>query len=78
MGRSEPPFIYDPPSRRAPSVPEAPFNPKQYEQASWAASPQKPKKNGPLVNFNQHPDSVCPLQRDLGAPILTAVGNSSG
>ncbi|EER25364.1 hypothetical protein CPC735_064640 [Coccidioides posadasii C735 delta SOWgp] len=57
MGRSEPPFIYDPPSRQTPVSPTKPFNPKAHTQASWAPREPKAKKNGPLVNFNQHPDS---------------------
>ncbi|EEP81560.1 predicted protein [Uncinocarpus reesii 1704] len=57
MGGSAPPFLYDPPPRHAPASPERPFNPKLYTQASQSPPKPKPKKNGPLINFNQHPDS---------------------
>ncbi|KAI1923964.1 hypothetical protein LOZ65_003156 [Ophidiomyces ophidiicola] len=57
MGRSEPPFLYDPPSHRGPPSPNRAFNPKAVTQESWAPSPPQSKKDGPLVNFNQHPDS---------------------
>ncbi|WEW57193.1 hypothetical protein PRK78_002655 [Emydomyces testavorans] len=56
MGRSAPPFLYDPPPRCKLDPPSAPFNPKAYTQASQAPSSPKSKRTGPLVNFNQHPD----------------------
>ncbi|EFE38745.1 hypothetical protein TRV_06557 [Trichophyton verrucosum HKI 0517] len=58
MGKIEPPFLYDPPSLYPKSAQVADFNPKAVTLNSWAPRPQKPKKDGPLVNFNQHPDSV--------------------
>ncbi|KAI9739194.1 MAG: hypothetical protein M1834_007407 [Cirrosporium novae-zelandiae] len=52
----DPPFIYDPPSRY--SFSDRGFNPRAVTQASRSPprSP-RPKQNGPLVNFNRHPDS---------------------
>jgi hypothetical protein len=55
----EPPFIYDHPSRYSFSGPtEKGFNPKAATQASWSPPREKPKQDGPLLNFNKHPDSV--------------------
>ncbi|KAJ9614155.1 hypothetical protein H2200_002291 [Cladophialophora chaetospira] len=54
----EPPFIYDRPSAYTFGGPtQRGFNPKSATQASWAPKPQTPKKDGPLVDFNKHPDS---------------------
>ncbi|EFQ99228.1 hypothetical protein MGYG_02242 [Nannizzia gypsea CBS 118893] len=61
MGKTEPPFLYDPPSLYPKSAQAADFNPKAVTLNSWAPRPQKPKKDGPLVNFNQHPDSYAVL-----------------
>ncbi|KAL9622749.1 MAG: hypothetical protein Q9160_002867 [Pyrenula sp. 1 TL-2023] len=55
---ADPPFIYDPPSRYSFSGPtEKGFNPKAATQASWTPTMPRPKQEGPLVNFNKHPDS---------------------
>lgn len=55
----EPPFIYDHPSRYSFNGPtDRGFNPKAATQASWVPPVSKPKQDGPLVNFNKHPDSV--------------------
>lgn len=55
----EPPFLYDPPSRTSQYVdPYYNFNPKAVTQASYAPRPApRPKKEGPLIDFNKHPDS---------------------
>ncbi|KAI9868832.1 MAG: hypothetical protein M1813_004683 [Trichoglossum hirsutum] len=55
----EPPFLYDPPAKF--NDPYRNFNPKSVTLES--RSPQKPKKKseGPLVNFNTHPDSYLIL-----------------
>lgn len=59
MGRSSPPFLYDPPSTWSFDGPTGSgFNPKAVTQASWTPRQPKPKPNGPLVNFNRHPDMV--------------------
>jgi hypothetical protein len=58
----EPPFIYDHPSRYSFNGPtEKGFNPKAATQASWSPPKEKPKQDGPLLNFNKHPDSVGDL-----------------
>jgi len=60
-----PPFIYDRPSTYTFGAPtNRGFNPKAVTQASWSSPAPKHKKNGPLVDFNQHPDSVCILTTD--------------
>lgn len=56
----EPPFLYDHPKQfsfRGPT--DKTFNPKAATQASWTPVQPKPKQDGPLLNFNRHPDSVC-------------------
>ncbi len=56
----EPPFIYDRPNAWNFAGPtDRSFNPKAATQASWTPkTPTTPKKDGPLVDFNKHPDSV--------------------
>lgn len=59
MGRIDPPFVYDRPSRHDfPPTPMGNFNPRAVTQQSWAPARPMPEKNAPLVNFNRHPDSV--------------------
>ncbi|KIW77363.1 hypothetical protein Z517_09809 [Fonsecaea pedrosoi CBS 271.37] len=54
----EPPFIYDRPSTYTFGSPtDRAFNPKAATHASWTPRPPKPKQDGPLVDFNKHPDS---------------------
>ncbi|KAH9808621.1 hypothetical protein Tdes44962_MAKER06277, partial [Teratosphaeria destructans] len=64
MGGSDQPYMYDPPARRPIAYPYSDFNPKAVTHASYArlshvstASSNATKKPGPLINFNQHPDS---------------------
>jgi hypothetical protein len=58
MGGSNAPFLYDRPQSWTFGAPtQQGFNPRAATQASWAQKPQRPKSNGPLVDFNQHPDS---------------------
>lgn len=60
----EPPFIYDKPSTYTFGSPTShAFNPKAATEASWAPKSSRPKQNGPLVDFNKHPDTVCFLIR---------------
>ncbi|KAI9886670.1 MAG: NADPH-adrenodoxin reductase [Watsoniomyces obsoletus] len=54
----EQPFLYDPPSRNS----YVEFNPKAISQASsFQRSRPMPKQEGPLVEFNKHPDSYLIL-----------------
>lgn len=60
-GFSDQPYIYEPQNRRI-AYPYSDFNPKAVTQASYQKlrqqqSPEKKKQDGPLINFNQHPDS---------------------
>lgn len=59
---SEQPYLYDPPANRKIAYPYSDFNPRAATEASYArlstiSTDSKPKKEGPLINFNQHPDS---------------------
>jgi hypothetical protein len=54
---SRQPYIYNPPARYEPWDPYGGFNPKAVSQASVTPIPQRPKHEGPLLNFDRHPDS---------------------
>ncbi|KAI2635257.1 hypothetical protein GGS21DRAFT_490470 [Xylaria nigripes] len=54
--RDQQPYMYDS-DRRDSRSPEKPFDPKAVTRASWEVKPKKPKKDGPLVSFNRHPDA---------------------
>lgn len=58
---AEAPYLYDAPSHRPVAYPYSDFNPRAATQASYeasiAASRPKQKQEGPLINFNRHPDS---------------------
>uniref|UniRef100_A0A093VJL1 Protein translocase subunit SecA n=1 Tax=Talaromyces marneffei PM1 TaxID=1077442 RepID=A0A093VJL1_TALMA len=58
-GSSSPPFLYDPVSQWSFNDYHRgkPFNPKAVTQASWTPRPQSTPQEGPLVNFNRHPDT---------------------
>ena len=63
MGRSEPPFLYDPPPKDAfqPTPLGNFFNRGAVTEENWAPMPARParqQKSAPLINFNRHPDSV--------------------
>ncbi|KAI1133785.1 hypothetical protein F5Y10DRAFT_5160 [Nemania abortiva] len=55
MGAQQP-YMYDS-GRRDSHLPEKEFDPKAVTRASWEVKPKKPKKKGPLVAFNRHPDA---------------------
>lgn len=61
MGASDQPYIYEPSSQRRVAYPYSDFNPKAVTQASYQALQEKDKnkakQDGPLINFNAHPDS---------------------
>ena len=55
-----PPFTYAAQSHFSFNGPtDRPFNPRAATQASWTPPAPKVKKDGPLVEINRHPDSVC-------------------
>lgn len=56
----EPPYLYTAPTRQSVADPYYNFDPKAVTRSSYAASfasTQRPKQEGPLINFNKHPDS---------------------
>lgn len=65
----EPPFLYDHPSRYSFNGPtDKSFNPKAATIASWTPPQPKPKPDGPLIEFNRHPDSVSDTPKPLELP----------
>jgi hypothetical protein len=58
MGGSEPPYLYTP---QRTVYPYSGFNPKAVTQAKYKKLEDekkgRPKSEGPLINFNAHPDS---------------------
>ncbi|KAK5112324.1 hypothetical protein LTR62_004287 [Meristemomyces frigidus] len=60
MGASEMPYLYDRPAHQQVAYPYSQFNPKAVTEASYArlsqVSESKQKQEGPLINFNRHPD----------------------
>lgn len=63
------PYLYSA-QRNESRFPETVFDPKAVTRASWEPKPRRPKQEGPLVNFNQHPEYViatsAPSRRVLG------------
>ncbi|RFU35651.1 hypothetical protein B7463_g695, partial [Scytalidium lignicola] len=56
MGKVEPPFLYESVKTDL-SRPHKGFDPKAVTRASNQPKPPRPKQEGPLISFNQHPDS---------------------
>ncbi|KAF1811802.1 hypothetical protein P152DRAFT_459278 [Eremomyces bilateralis CBS 781.70] len=55
------PYLYGP-TNSSFDLPSKPFDPKAVTRASYvSAPPPKPKQDGPLINFNKHPDSYLIL-----------------
>jgi hypothetical protein len=79
MGNGQP-YLYDPPSRYSVVDPfNGGFNPKAVTMASYSTpppSPPKSKHEGPLLNFNRHPDSylILPGRQD---PVPLSSGTKS-
>ena len=64
----EPPFLYDHPSRYSFNGPtDKGYNPRAATVASWTPAAPKAKRDGPLVEFNRHPDSVSDTPVSLQA-----------
>ncbi|KAK3688432.1 hypothetical protein B0T22DRAFT_406849 [Podospora appendiculata] len=64
MGGSEQPFTYAAVRLDDSRFPAAKFDPKAVTRASYEPKPQRPKRDGPLVSFNRHPDAhMAPSQR---------------
>ncbi|KAK6434836.1 hypothetical protein LTR95_008976 [Oleoguttula sp. CCFEE 5521] len=66
MGISDPPYLYEAAPRRQVAYPYSDFDPKAATRASWdkatLASQPRPKQDGPLIDFNKHPDSYMIVQ----------------
>ncbi|KIW02263.1 uncharacterized protein PV09_06413 [Verruconis gallopava] len=60
------PYMYQP-------VTHAPFNPKAYSQSLANPSPPRPKPDGPLIQFNRHPDSYnnLPYGKHVNAKLMS-------
>jgi hypothetical protein len=56
MGGGQP-YLYGPPQSFNQWDPYNCFNPKAVSQSSLKPRVEKPKQDGPLLNFNRHPDS---------------------
>ncbi|CZT10275.1 hypothetical protein WAI453_009368 [Rhynchosporium graminicola] len=57
----QPPFLYDQIKTEGPRSPYREFDPRAVTRASNTPKPSRPIHDGPLVNFNQHPDSYLIL-----------------
>lgn len=62
MSAVQQPFLYDQEKYDDARFPPTTFDPKAVTRASWEVKPPRPKQEGPLVNFNQHPDAQALLQ----------------
>jgi hypothetical protein len=60
----QPPFLYDPVKQDS-SRPYRDFDPRAVTRASLTPKAPKPKHEGPLISFNQHPE--YDLRGKLGA-----------
>ncbi|KAF2136772.1 uncharacterized protein K452DRAFT_117980 [Aplosporella prunicola CBS 121167] len=75
MGRTDQPYMYNAPANRLSTSQDAlyGFNPKAVTQASRSPPKKLPPKqqDGPLVNFNRHPDSylILPYGRTNAQPM---------
>ncbi|EPE31087.1 hypothetical protein GLAREA_04054 [Glarea lozoyensis ATCC 20868] len=63
-----PPYLYDAIKTEGPRSPYKEFDPKAVTRASQTPRAPRRKQEGPLVSFNQHPDSylILPLQNTSG------------
>ncbi|KFY28952.1 hypothetical protein V493_02652 [Pseudogymnoascus sp. VKM F-4281 (FW-2241)] len=71
----EPPFLYDAVKKDTTRYSYKEFDPKAVSRASMQSQPQKPKKDGPLVSFNKHPDSylIMPSGKATGARVSASM-----
>jgi hypothetical protein len=52
----EPPFLYDPVKTGGINATYSDFDPKAVTRAANTPRAPRPKRDGPLVSFNQHPE----------------------
>jgi len=57
MGAGQP-FMYDAVPKDRSTHSYSSFDPRAVSRASLTPKPEKPKQDGPLISFNQHPESV--------------------
>lgn len=77
MGNGQP-YLYNPPARYSAIDPYNGFNPKSVTMASNTPPPlPKPKPEGPLLNFNRHPDSYIILPGKQSEPSPMSSGTKS-
>jgi len=57
MTGTRPPFIYEP-VQEDERFPRQSFDPKAVTRASYESKPRKPKRKGPLIAVNRHPEYV--------------------
>ncbi|KFY07633.1 hypothetical protein V492_06965 [Pseudogymnoascus sp. VKM F-4246] len=71
----EPPFLYDAVKKDTTRYSYKEFDPKAVSRASVQSQPPKPKKDGPLVSFNKHPDSylIMPSGKATGARVSASM-----
>ncbi|TVY62858.1 hypothetical protein LSUE1_G006419, partial [Lachnellula suecica] len=74
-----PPFLYNPVNsegaRHESRSPYREFDPKAVSRASFQSRAPRPKQDGPLINFNQHPDSylILPYGKTDAKPMNPSV-----
>ncbi|KAI9826277.1 MAG: hypothetical protein M1826_006699 [Phylliscum demangeonii] len=68
MGADQP-FLYEPSHTYA--YPHKAYHPHGASEASLSSAPPQPKREGPLIDFNQHPDSylIFPTGKIDGKPM---------
>ncbi|PBP22330.1 hypothetical protein BUE80_DR006876 [Diplocarpon rosae] len=71
----QPPYLYDAIKTEGPRSPYHEFDPKAVTRASNTPKPRRQKHEGPLVSFNQHPDSylVMPYGASNAIPMKPSV-----
>ncbi|RDW92026.1 hypothetical protein BP5796_01420 [Coleophoma crateriformis] len=72
----QPPFLYDAVPRESSKYPQSNFDPKAVSRASMSPPrTPRPKSEGPLISFNQHPDSylILPYGNTNATPMNPSV-----
>ncbi|KAG9238869.1 hypothetical protein BJ875DRAFT_366999 [Amylocarpus encephaloides] len=71
----QPPYLYDAIRTEGSKSPHKPFDPKAVTRASQTPKPPRKKQEGPLVSFNQHPDSflILPYGNTSAKPMSPSV-----
>jgi len=72
MTGTRPPFIYEP-VQEDERFPRQSFDPKAVTRASYESKPRKPKRKGPLIAVNRHPEYVSHIPAYLPEVQCTAL-----